>query len=110
MHLEMRPIHVRLEAHTRGHALIVMLAYTIIQALAESWRTLDATVKEGIDQLASLCLTEIQILGKASSYGLPVPRKNVQQLLDALNVKLPAHIVPQTSCVHTKASLIKKRK
>ena len=110
MHLEMRPIHVRLESRTRGHAFVVMLAYTIIHALAENWRTLETTVQEGIDQLASLCLTEIQVEGKASSYGLPVPRKNVQQLLDAVNIKLPAHIVPKTSRVHTKVSLVKKRK
>jgi hypothetical protein len=30
----MRPIHVRLESRTRGHAFVVMLAYSIIQALA----------------------------------------------------------------------------
>jgi hypothetical protein len=28
-HLELRPIHVRTQAHTRGHALVAMLAYPI---------------------------------------------------------------------------------
>jgi hypothetical protein len=28
----MRPIHVRLASRTRGHALVVMLAYRIVQA------------------------------------------------------------------------------
>ena len=39
VHLEMRPIHVRLESRTRGHAFVVMLAIT--QALAKYWRHLD---------------------------------------------------------------------
>ena len=42
--LEMRPIHVRLEARTRGHAFVVMLAYRIVQHLAERWHALDVTV------------------------------------------------------------------
>jgi len=33
--LEMRPIHVRLESRTRGHVLVVMLAYLIIRELAQ---------------------------------------------------------------------------
>jgi hypothetical protein len=31
-HLELRPIHVRTEEHTRGHVLVVMLAYLIRRA------------------------------------------------------------------------------
>jgi hypothetical protein len=31
-HLELRPIHVRTEEHTRGHALVAMLAYPIRRA------------------------------------------------------------------------------
>jgi hypothetical protein len=34
-----------------------MLAYSIIQALAKHWRHLDLTVHEGLDQLATLCLS-----------------------------------------------------
>ena len=34
VHLEMRPVNVRLETRTRGHAFVVMLAYSIIRALA----------------------------------------------------------------------------
>jgi transposase len=34
--LEMRPIHVRREVSTRGHALVVMLAYRLVQELARA--------------------------------------------------------------------------
>lgn len=108
--LEMRPIHVRLESRTRGHALVVMLAYSIIQALARYWQHLDMTVQEGLGQLASLCLTEIQIPNQPISYQLPVPRDSVQQLLDAASVRLPSKIIPQTSRVSTKAKLTNRRK
>ena len=50
VHLEMRPIYVRRESRTRGHAFVVMLAYTLIKELAIRWQPLDLTVKEGIDQ------------------------------------------------------------
>ena len=95
VHLEMRPIHVRLESRTRGHAFVVMLAYSIIQALANYWRHLDLTVKEGLDQLATLCLNEIHLPDQSISYQLPIPRDTIQKLLDAAHVKLPIKIVPK---------------
>ncbi|EQD52879.1 hypothetical protein B1A_12573, partial [mine drainage metagenome] len=36
--LEMRPVHVRLASRTRGHALVIMLAYKIVQELARRWQ------------------------------------------------------------------------
>jgi hypothetical protein len=110
VHLEMRPIYVRLESRTRGHAFVVMLAYTIIQELARLWHHLDITVQEGLDQLASLCLTEIKISNQPASYKIPIPRDNVQQLLDAAHIRLPAKITPKTSRVSTKTKLTDRRK
>jgi transposase len=95
VHLEMRPIHVRLESRTRGHAFVVMLAYSIIQARAKYWRHLDLTVQEGLDQLATLCLNEIHLPDQSISYQLPTPRDTIQKLLDAAHVKLPIKIVPK---------------
>src|SRR6266852_434645 len=40
-HLETRPIHVRTEAHTRAHVLVVMLAYLIRRVLSRAWAALD---------------------------------------------------------------------
>jgi hypothetical protein len=110
VHLEMRPVNVRLETRTRGHAFIVMLAYSIIRALAAFWRDLDLTVQEGLDRLATLCVSEIVLPGRPVSYRLPTPRDDVQRLLDAAEVRLPAKIVPRASRVATKAKLPTRRK
>ena len=110
VHLEIRPIHVRLETRTKGHAFVVMLAYSIIQALAKNWRDLDLTVKEGLDELATLCLNEIILPNKEASFQLPTPRDDVRQLLDAAKVRLPSKVVPKTSTVDTKTKLPKNRK
>ena len=52
-------IHVRCEASTRGHALVVMLAYILVRELARRSIDLDLTVSEGLDKLATLCVTGI---------------------------------------------------
>jgi hypothetical protein len=108
--LELRPIHVRLASRTRGHAFVVMLAYRIIQELARHWRHLDLTVQEGLDQLASLCLTEIRIPNQPPSYQLPTPRDSVQRLLEAAAINLPTKILPRKSAVSTKTKLTTRRK
>jgi hypothetical protein len=110
VHLEIRPVNVRLETRTRGHAFVVMLAYSIIRALARLWRDLDLTVQEGLDQLSTLCLNEILLPDRPVSYQLPTPRDAVQQLLDAAQVRLPVKIVPKASRVATKAKLPHRRK
>ena len=110
VHLEIRPVNVRLETRTRGHAFVVMLAYSIIRALATLWRDLDLTVQEGLDQLSTLCLNEILLPNRPVSYQLPTPRDSVQQLLDAAQVRLPAKIVPKASRVATKVKLTARRK
>jgi len=110
VHLEIRPVNVRLESRTRGHAFVVMLAYCIIQALAKHWRGIDLTVQEGLDQLASLCLTEVRLPNRAASYRLPAPRDSVRQLLDAAQVRLPAKIAPRRPRVATKTRLTDRRK
>ncbi len=51
VHLEMRPVYLRAENRTRGHALVVMLAY--IMMAQESWwcsgATANSTVQAGLD-------------------------------------------------------------
>jgi transposase len=110
VHLEIRPVNVRLKTRTRGHVFVVMLAYSIIHALAKLWRDLDLTVQEGLDQLATLCLTEILLPDRPVSYQLPTPRDGVQQLIDAAQVRQPAKIVPKASPVATKTKLPSRRK
>ena len=82
-HLELRPIHVRLERRTRGHALVVMLAYRLVMELARRWRELEVTVEEGLHSLATLCAVEVQ-MGKSPVVNeIPHPRASVQKLLAA---------------------------
>jgi hypothetical protein len=46
--LEMRPWYVWSEKSTRGHALVVMLAYLITRYLQHVWSEMDLTVEEGL--------------------------------------------------------------
>jgi len=63
-HLELRPIHVRLATRTKGHVFVVMMAYRIIQELAQRWQHLNVTVEEGLSELATLCANEVSINGQ----------------------------------------------
>ena len=108
--LEMRPVHVRLAGHTRGHAFVVMLAYRIVKELAARWSRLDITVEEGIKQLAQLCATEIVIHGKAGCNKIPEPRPNVSKLLSAAEVRLPEAFACSGIRVATRKKLPENRK
>ena len=107
--LEMRPIHVRLEAHTRGHAFVVMLAYRIVQHLAACWRDLDVTVGEGIAALSSLCATDVAMGGTVACARVPAPRDQVRQLVDAAGLTLPEAIRRNNAAVATRRKLPERR-
>ena len=106
----MRPLHVRLASRTRGHALVVMMAYRIIQELASCWRALDLTVEEGLKELDTLCVTAIAIAGGGRYHRLPEPRPLGQQLLEAAKVKLPTILPSKGAKVVTKKKLSSRRK
>ena len=89
VHLEMRPVYLRAENRTRGHAVVVMLAYLMAQELRRRWRNIDLTVQEGLDRLASLCLVEVRIGGRASYNQVPTPREDVRRLFDAAAIAIP---------------------
>lgn len=108
--LEMRPIYVRLESRTRGHALVVMLAYRLIKELTARWQALDLTVQEGLDQLATLCLTEVRVKTQASYHQIPTPRDMLQRLLDAAHIRLPKILPHRGIRVTTKSKLTNRRK
>jgi transposase len=89
VHLETRPVHVRMAEHTRGHVLVVMLAYLIRRELSRAWAALDLTVEEGLHQLQNICSTEIQVEGGGSCLRLPTPSTETEPLLKALKLSLP---------------------
>jgi hypothetical protein len=110
-HLELRPIHVRKESRTRGHALVVMLAYRLIQELARRWRALDMKVEEGLNSLATLCATEVQLSDSSPVVNeIPRPRASVAQLISLAGVSLPEAIPSKGVRVSTKKKLPSRRK
>jgi len=87
--LELRPIHVRRELSTRGHALVVMLAYRLVRELAQRWREVDLTVGEGLQKLSALCAIEVVVGGQNACLQLPEPSAEVARLIELARVSLP---------------------
>ena len=108
--LEMRPIHVRREASTRGHALVVMLAYRLVQELARRWAEVDLRVDEAIAQLSTICLTEVVSGGEVRCHVIPEPRAEVAELIALSGVALPKVIRTRGAKVATKKKLPERRK
>lgn len=108
--LEMRPVNVRLTSRTRGHAFVVMLAYRIAQELAERWCEIELTVEEGINELSTLCATEILVEGKPRCNDIPEPRPSVENLLTAARVRLPDALPCSGTRVATRKKLVKNRR
>ena len=109
-HLEVRPVHVRTEAHTRGHVLVVMLAYLVRRELSRAWGCLDLTVEEGLEQLKTLCSMQMNVEGGGSCLRIPKPRDQSAALLKALGIRLP-EVLPHTNArVGTHKKLPERRK
>ena len=75
---------MRTAEHTRGHVLVVMLAYLIRRELSRAWAALDVTVEEGLHQLQTLGSTEIQVEGGGRCLRIPTPNTHTEALLKAL--------------------------
>ena len=108
-HLEVRPLFLRLEARTRAHAFVVMLAYQIIQYLASCWSSLDLTVEEGLHALATLCLVEVTPQNAPSYHCIPTPRDAIAHLLHHADIKLPKAFAFSGTRVSTKKKLQSER-
>jgi len=108
-HLEARPIYVRTAAHTRGHVLVVMLAYLIRRDLSQAWTSLDVTVEEGLNQLQTLCSTEISVDGGGSCLRIPTPSSASLPLLKALNIQMPKLLPHTQTRVVTRKKLPQRR-
>jgi hypothetical protein len=108
-HLETRPIYVRTAEHTRGHVLVVMLAYLIRRQLSLAWTALDVTVEEGLHQLQTLCATEISVQGGASCLRIPTPSPTSLSLLQALHIQLPKLLPHTQTPVVTRKKLPQRR-
>ena len=107
--LELRPIHVRLATRTRGHAFVVMVAYRIVKELSLRWQNMNLTVQEGLDELATLCATQLLVDGAVQINGIPEPRKSVKELLEAAHIRLPKYLPCSGIHVTTKKKLQSRR-
>jgi transposase len=96
--LEVRPIFLRKAQRTRGHVFIAMLALKVLRTmerrLQSVFGTTDTndnaeTVESALEALSRLCLQHYQI-GPQEIIALPRPDQRQQQILTALDVKLPA--------------------
>ena len=63
-HLEIRPVHVRTEASTRGHVLVVMLAYMIVRLLQRGWANFDLTNRRGAEPSEKYMRCQFEYQGK----------------------------------------------
>ncbi len=120
MQLQMRPVQARLASRTRGHAVVIMRSYKIVQVaeggdstrreLARRWQDLDATVQEGLDELKTLCMMQMVINGKPMCHCLPQPRASVHKFLEKAQVVLPAALPHRGVQVATRKKLQLRRK
>ena len=107
--LEMRPVHVRLESSTRGHVLVVMLAHRLIQELQQCWAAENLTVEEAIDELSSLCVTEVVVNDTVKDQIVPEGRAQVKRLLELAKVQMPKKLRYTGCTVATRKQLKESR-
>ena len=86
---ELRPVQVRLESSTRGHVLVVMLAHRLIQELQPCWAAENLTVQKALDELRSLCVTEVVVYDTVKDQLVPERRAQVKRLLELAKVQMP---------------------
>jgi len=108
-HLEVRPVYVRTEQSTRGHVLVVMLAYLVVRQLRRAWAELDMTVEEGVAELSTLCSMKVEVKGQGSCHRLVSPRESSAQLLKAAEIRLPKVLPEQEARVVTRKKLPSRR-
>lgn len=103
--LHIRGIYVRKANRTRAHVFTIMLAHMLAYKLRRLWKDLNITIEEGIEELSSLCATEV-VMGEVAIHTVPRPRRMGQLLLDKANVSLPDAILCQKATVFTRKNLV----
>jgi transposase len=99
--LELRPLHVRLSASTRGHVLVVMLAYMIVQELNRLWQEMEVTVEEGLKHLSTLTEQKMVFPNGMKVSKIPIPSEQNRKLLEAAGITLPPYVAASDVTVAT---------
>ncbi|WP_296897150.1 IS1634 family transposase, partial [Thiohalocapsa sp.] len=94
--LETQPVYVRCEESTRGHVLVVMLAYMLVQTLSRDWAQFDLPVEEGLASLPTLCPMHMPVGPTATCNQPPQPNAPNRRLWDGTPVPAPATLPPPT--------------
>ena len=103
-------IYVRSKASTKGHVLVVMLAYKIVRELARCWRGFNLTVEEGIHQLTTLCAQTVTVNNPGPAFNtVPKPSADLAKLIAAAGVTMPRALAERTAQVVTRKSLVEQR-
>jgi transposase len=105
--LETRPVFVRKEQRTKGHVLVVMLAYLLVQELQKLWAAVNVTVEEGILELSTLTTLAMQV-GQTRYHQIPKPRELGEQLLRLAHVRLPEALPSRNIKVATRRKLVRE--
>ena len=109
-HLELRPVYVRHASRTRGHVLVVMLAYRLIKELRKRWQSLEITVEEGLTSLGTITRTEVTVNDQHRFNQIPIPHTINNALLTAAKVTLPTTLAAKGVIVATRKKLVSERK
>ena len=107
--LEVRPVYVQTEQSTRGHVLVVMLAYMIVRELRNAWVSLDVTVEEGLRHLSTLSSITMTVKNHPPCLKIPRPRETSRELLKALKVIMPLALPHREVPVVTRKKLTENR-
>jgi hypothetical protein len=86
-----------------------MLAYLIAYQLRRIWQEVEVTIEEGVEELSSLCATEV-LIGDVSIQTVPAPRQLGELLLKRANVTLPNAIPCKRVKVFTRKKLVEERR
>lgn len=111
-HLEFRPWFVCTADNTQAHALTAMLALKVRRHLERAWWPLEVTVEEGLRELEKLCVMELvhPQSGQVVARRVPEASARQQQLVDALQLELPATVPESTVIVGTRKKINQERK
>ncbi len=77
--------------------------------LRRFWQDIEVTIQEGIQELSSLCATEV-VIGNLSIHTIPTPRENGKLLLEKAKITLPDAIPCREATVFTRKKLVEERR
>ena len=86
--LAVRPLYLRREDRTKGHIIVVMMAYMIIHKLKSLWEYINFTPDEAIKELSILSSVKVMHRGVEITK-LMIPDERCKKLLDKANIIWP---------------------